>query len=131
MLKNRNSLFIIVALIIVITGIIMFCIKGFNYAENTMELKDLMNPYIMPMLISLLIITIYYVIKYKKIGILQVLTYIIIGTLGVQLIYLSIYSITRVQINILTMPISMLIYALTFFILNEIFNKKLKNISNK
>ena len=109
----------------------MFCTKGFNYAENTMELQDLMNPYLMPILISLLIITIIYVIKYKKIGILQVLAYTIIGTLGVQLIFLSVYSITRIQINILTMPISMLIYALTFFILNEIFNKKLKNISNK
>lgn len=131
MLKNRNSIFIIVALIIVITGIIMFCIKGFNYTENTMELKDLINLYLMPMIISLLIITIYYLIKYKKLGILQVLAYTILVILGVQLIYLSVYSITRIQINYLTMPISLVIYTLTFLVLTEIFNKKIKNISNK
>lgn len=125
MLKNKKNLFIIIVLIIIVIGIIMFCIKGFNYAENTMELKDLINPYIVPMIISLFIITIYYTIKYKKIGILKVLTYTIILTLGVQLIYLSIYSITRIQINILTMPISMLIYTLTFIVLTEIFNEKI------
>ena len=124
MFKNKSSLLIIIALIVIVAGMIMFFIKGLNYAENTMELKDLLQPYFLPMLISLLIITVYYLIKYKKIGLLLILGYTIIGTIGIQLILLSVYSISRIQINYLTMPISILVFAITFFVLTIIFNKK-------
>lgn len=131
MFKNKGFLFIVIALIIIVAGMIMFFIKGMNYEENTMGLKDLTQPYIIPMLVSFLIITVYYIVKYRKIGILKVIEYTLIGTIGIQLVFLSIYSITRLKINFVTMPISIIIYALTFLVLTDIFDKCLKNNSTK
>ena len=107
--------------------------EKYNLDKTTSELeisnnpkintKNLISPYVTPVLITSILIILYFVIKYKKLGILKTLTYTLCILVGTQLLYLSIYSIARICVNELTMPISMLLFVLTFVILVEIFEK--------
>lgn len=88
---------------------------------------DLVFPYIMPVLITSIISLIYFIVRYRKIGILKILLYTIITIIGTQLIYLSIYSITRIPVNQLTMPISMAIFVLSLVLLSEAYESNDNN----
>lgn len=91
--------------------------------------KDLIFPYITPVVTTAIIVLIYFMARYRKLGLLKILVYSLSAIIGVQLIYLSIYSIIRIPVNQLTMPISMLLFILSNLILIEIYEKQ--TISNK
>jgi preprotein translocase subunit SecF len=94
--------------------------------------KDIIRPYLAPTVITSMIIVLYFVIRYKKLGILKTLITALVAILGTQMVYLSIYAIIRIPVNELAIPISMLILILSFIILAEIFeNDILKLKSNK
>ena len=94
--------------------------------------KDIIRPYVAPTIITSIIVVLYFIIRYKKLGILKTLITTLLTILGTQMIYLSIYAIVRIPVNELAMPISMLILILSFIILAEIFEKDmLKLKSNK
>ena len=94
--------------------------------------KDIIRPYVIPTVITSTIVILYFVIRYKKLGILKTLITTLLTILGTQMFYLSIYAIARIPVNELAMPISMLILILSFIILAEIFEKDiLKLKSNK
>ena len=126
MFKSKK-IFYVIALIIIIVGIVMFSLKGLRYGEgNSMTLKDMATPFIVPVIISSVLVLIFYIIKYRKIGILEVIEYTIVGTVGIQVLLLSIYAIARIEVNAFIMPISMILYVLTFLVLTDIFEKKIK-----
>ncbi len=87
------------------------------------DVKNLILPYVTPVMITFILIILYFVVKYKKIGILTVLVYTLSISIGMQLLYLSIYAIMRIPVNELTMPISIFLFILSFVILVEIFEK--------
>ena len=94
--------------------------------------KDIIRPYVAPTIITSIIVVLYFIIRYKKLGILKTLITTLLTILGTQMIYLSIYAIVRIPVNELAMPISMLILILSFIILAEIFEKDMLKIkSNK
>ena len=101
--------------------------------NNTkINVKDIIRPYVIPTVITSTIVILYFVIRYKKLGILKTLITTLLTILGTQMFYLSIYAIARIPVNELAMPISMLILILSFIILAEIFEKDiLKLKSNK
>lgn len=84
-----------------------------------MSFKDLINPYLIPTIIASLIIIIYFVIKYRRLGIVNILKNALLVIIGIQLAYISIYAITRIPVNELTMPISMILFVLSFIVLIE------------
>ena len=94
--------------------------------------RDLVKPYVLPVAISLAIIIIYlgiynaiYCKTDKKIDILKSIVKSIILIVGAQLLYLAILAITRLEVNRLTMPISIIIYIVTTIgILLNLENKK-------
>lgn len=91
-----------------------------NISNNAkVGIADLIYPYIIPVLISSAIILIYFIIRYRKLGISRVIISSILTVIGVQLIYLSAYAITRIPVNELTMPISMILFILSFILLIE------------
>ncbi len=92
------------------------------------SILDLIAPYIIPVIITAIIIIAYIVIRYKKIGIRNVLLASILPIIIIQLILFSIYAITRLPINEYTMPISMLLYIITVIVIIEKFEKDLQNI---
>ena len=82
--------------------------------------RDLIKPYVWPTIISFFVIEIYlfvYLLIYKKSGrnvkiIKEMLIFFSI-TVIVQLLYFAIISITRLPINRITIPISILLYLIT------------------
>lgn len=90
---------------------------------------DLINPYILPVTITSILTLIYFMIRYKKIGIFkQLLPITILTIIIVQLLYFSIYSITRIPVNQFTMPISMILFIISLLGLTENFERKLENL---
>lgn len=97
--------------------------------------RDLINPYLLPIGISFGIIAIYllvYMLVYKKMGknikILSTLLKSLGSIIGIQLLYLSIISITRLPINRLTIPTGIILYAITTIVIINKLEKKYKNI---
>lgn len=93
--------------------------------SNNAKIKgiDLISPYVLPSIITSVLVLIYFVIRYKKIGILKITIYTLVVLMGAQLIYLSIYALIRIPVSYWSMPISMVIYVLSIFGLSEFFEK--------
>ena len=93
--------------------------------SNNAKIKgiDLISPYILPSIITSVLVLIYFVIRYKKFGILKITIYTLTVLIGAQLIYLSIYAVTRIPVNYWSMPIPMIIYVLSILGLSEFFEK--------
>lgn len=82
--------------------------------------RDIVKLYILPVAISFAIIIIFFVIynaiysrKGREINTVKTVGKSIANIIIVQLLYLSILAIPRVEINILTMPISIALYVIT------------------
>lgn len=206
MFKDKKNIFLAVMGIIILAGIVMFCIKGLNYNlsygknssisinmgkdVNTNEIKqlteevvgnkanvrtinesnsfilitvkeisdeqkanllskinekysldlkgddlkiannaqvqlcDLIKPYIVPSIISIGLIIIYFIIRYRKYGIAK----IILETLGsiviLEAFLFSIYAITRLPVNSLTMPLAVILFVIVIIALMEKFRKE-------
>lgn len=206
MFKDKKNIFLAVMGIIILAGIVMFCIKGLNYNlsygknnsisinmgkdVNTNEIKqlteevvgnkanvrtinesnsfilitvkeisdeqkanllskinekysldlkeddlkiannaqvqlcDLIKPYIVPSIISIALIMIYFIIRYRKYGIAK----IILETLGsivmLEAFLFSIYAITRLPVNSLTMPLAVILFVIVIIALMEKFRKE-------
>ena len=95
------------------------------------DILDLVIPYAMPVLITSLIILVYFIIKYRKFGMLKVTVYTIISIIGTQLLLLSIYSCTRLPINQYTMPISMMVFIVTILVLTEGFERTASKVKQE
>lgn len=92
---------------------------------------DLISPYILPVCITAIMILAYFIIRYKKLGIYNVSLVTMLTIIFVQLLYVSIYSITRLPVNEYTMPISMILYLISLIVLTEKFEKDLQNLKTK
>ena len=74
------------------------------------RLLDEIKPYIMPIIISAVII------RYRKIGVLKLLISLVKSLVLPQAIYFSILAITRLPICRLTMPVALVILVVTLFV---------------
>lgn len=88
------------------------------------QLCDLIKPYIVPSIISIGLIIIYFIIRYRKYGIAK----IILETLGsiviLEAFLFSIYAITRLPVNSLTMPLAVILFVIVIIALMEKFRKE-------
>lgn len=80
------------------------------------KLLDKLTPYVVPTIIVVVVIVIYSIIRYRKLGILNVLLKILKINVIPQGIYFSILSITRLPVNRLTLPVALLLIIITLFI---------------
>lgn len=76
--------------------------------NSNVKIRDIVSPYIVPMLIATALIIVYYSIRYR--GVKEILDLLVKLIFAEGIIY-SIYAITRLPINVLTMPIGMLVFA--------------------
>ena len=74
------------------------------------RIKDMYKNYIIPLIISGIIVIIYMIIRYHKKGILKVLARTIVIPIISELLLLSIISITRIPIGTITLILVILIY---------------------
>lgn len=86
----------------------------------SVQISDLIKPYILPVSISFVVIIIYLVIYMvinnrvsKKLNILKEISKAILAIIGIELLYLSVFAITRLSVNYTTLPIGIIIYAFT------------------
>lgn len=127
-LKNKKKINIIIIIAIIMAGIIMTIVKDINYDYiyfNNIKLYDAIAQYIFSFVLSISIIFIYFLIRFKKLGIIKIFLTTIFSLIIMQLLHISIYPITRLPINITTIPISILVFILTIFWLTLSFEKKL------
>lgn len=88
--------------------------------NSNIRFTELLKPYLWPVVISIVIMGIYAVIVYKKLGILKVIGKFLCASVIVKAVYMSIFAITRLPINRLTIPIGIAVYVIALFV---IFNK--------
>lgn len=95
--------------------------------------RDIIKSYIMPLVISTIIILVYMAIRYYKLNIAKVLVKTIFTLALVEGLLFSIIAITRLPISRFTMPIMITIYLLTLLGITNSFEKnlKIKNSENK
>lgn len=87
--------------------------------------RDIAKPYIIPFIISTVIILVYMAIRYRKIGVLKTLLTTISTSVTAQAVLLSIIAIARIPVGRLTIPMIVTVYMLTLVGLTTNFEKKL------
>ena len=92
--------------------------------NSNVQIRDIVRPYIVPMLITTALIVLYYSIRFR--GVKEILD-LLIKLIFAEGILFSIYAITRLPIDVLTMPIGMLVFAgVTIYVTIKHENGKLK-----
>lgn len=77
------------------------------------EVINIVKPVIVPMIVALLIILVYTVIRYRKSGILKVALNVLIPAVLSQLIVLAIYSICRIPVTNVLLPLLLAAFAVS------------------
>ena len=81
-----------------------------------MKLTDLIKPYIFAFGLSSILIVLYMMIRYRKLGAIKVLVKTIIGIAISQITLFSIIAITRIPVGRITIPIIIMVYLGTLFV---------------
>ena len=89
-----------------------------------LRLRNIIRPYILPVAISFVIVLVYAGIRFRKIEILEVLAKIAGFNIFAQLVYLCILAITRLPINILTVPTALTIYVVVTLVVINYFETR-------
>lgn len=95
-----------------------------------LKLKSIVKPYIIPMLIVTILIVLYTIIAYRKLGVLKVLYNTAMAIIVPEAILISLYAVTRIPINRLTMIIGLIVY-IASITLNIVYLQKIKQGKEK
>lgn len=97
-------------------------------SEPHTKLSDIMKPYVKPLVITAIIIFVYLVIRFRKVGLLKASLTTIASVIIIQALYFSILAICRIPISKLTMPLSLLVYILTVISITAYLKKMRENV---
>ena len=92
--------------------------------QPKIKLSSILQPYILPLIISSLIILAYVIVRFRKIGIIKTIGLYILSILTAEALFLSVLAITRMPINRLVMPIALLIYVIVITIVTTVKEKQ-------
>lgn len=90
----------------------------------SVDVSDIIKPYIFPTVLVTIIITAYLGIRFRKQNVLKVCAKLISILIIIQAIYFSIIAIFRIPFNDLTMPIALFIYIIS--LMGIVYNLKSK-----
>ena len=93
--------------------------------QPKIRLSSVIMPYLIPMAVSMIIILVYVIIRFRKIGVWRSLGIYIITAILAELVYLSILAICRIPINRLVTPIGLAIYAIVITVITAKQERKL------
>ena len=93
--------------------------------QPKIKLSSILIPYLLPLGISMAIILIYVMVRFRKIGILKTLGLYILTVLVAEAVYLSILAIFRIPINRIVIPIGLAIYVVAITAITANQEKKL------
>ena len=95
--------------------------------QPKVRLSSIIMPYLVPIGISMGIILIYAIVRFRKIGILRTLGTYILAILASEAVYLSILAILRIPVNRLVTPIGLAIYVIVITIVTANREKMLES----
>ena len=81
------------------------------------KIREAVVPYITPIIISAIVLTIYLVIRFRKQNMLKVGMLSVLGTILVELVYFSLIAIFRIPFNDYIMPISLFVYYIWYILI--------------
>lgn len=88
------------------------------------RIRDIVKPYIVPMIITTLIIFAYVGIRYLNLGIFKVIGTLLIRLVVTEALLASIIEITRIPVGMYTVPVAILVYLfVTIFTVTEYENQ--------
>lgn len=86
----------------------------------TTRIRDMYKPYILPFVISIVLILVYMLIRYYKKGIVKVLTRIICVPIIAELLLLSVVAITRIPVGRILPVLVLSVYMLSvLYVINK------------
>lgn len=94
----------------------------------TIRLRDVVKPYIIPSLISLSIVVGYFMIRYRRLGIIKTISTYMLMLGAVLGVVISVIAIARIPVTVYTIPTLLLIYIFTSLVACGIFEKKIIDI---
>jgi len=98
-----------------------------HYIPN-FRLRDIVKPYILPMLAFTVIILGYMAIRFKKLGSMKVVLQTVILSAIAMLLYGVVIAITRYPVNRVVLPVGVIIYITIISILNGMFEKQVNSM---
>ncbi|MCI9287420.1 MAG: hypothetical protein HFJ57_05595 [Clostridia bacterium] len=94
--------------------------------------RDIVKPYVVPMLIATIIVLVYIGIRYSKLGVLKTVSTLLLRLIVIETLLLSIIAIFRISIGVYTMPVAILLYmGVILFTTISYENKLAKKIANE
>lgn len=90
----------------------------------SIKLVDIIKPYSTPSVISIVLILLYFIIRYRKYGIGKIILETLGSILISELSLFSIYAIIRIPVNSITMPISVILFVIVIIALMEKYRKE-------
>ena len=101
-----------------------------NYIPSY-RLRDIVKPYIIPLVSASVIVLAYMLFKYRKIGFGKVLAQVLGLSIIAELLFAAIIAITRYPVDRLVMPGAIIIYMSILTVLTGIFEKQIHSESEK
>ncbi len=101
-----------------------------NYIAKV-KILDIVKPYIVPAIITTVLVLVYMAVRFRKMGTVKVLSQTVILTIIAELLYFSIIAITRYPVNRLVMPVGMVVYVAILTALTGVFEKQSISIDEK
>lgn len=95
-----------------------------------LKLKSIVKPYLVPMLIVTILVILYTIIVYRKLGVLKVLYNTEMAIIIPEATLISLYAVARIPVNRLTMIIGLIVY-IASITLNIVYLQKIKQGKEK
>ena len=88
--------------------------------------RDIVRPYIIPFGVATIIILVYMMIRYYKVGMIKTLFKTVLVLVMAQAVLLSVMAVARIPIGRVTIPLVLAVYLLSLVGLTTCFEKSLK-----
>ena len=95
------------------------------------RVKDIIKPVIVPGIIILIVLTIYFAIRFNKLGLEKVLPETLLTPIIAEFVLYSVIAITRIPFGRTTIAIGVGLYAITIFALTSKFEKQRREYMEK
>ena len=95
------------------------------------RLRDLISPYIFAFSLATGLIILYMILKYKKLGMLNILIKTLCTIVIAQATLFSVIAITRIPVGRLTIPMVIVVYLFTIYVLTHNYENKLDKIKEE
>ena len=92
------------------------------------RLYDIAKTYVIPIGICTLLVFIYAMIRFRKLGVFRTLGKYIVGVVGTEAVYVGLLAITRYPIDAYVVPVGLFIYAISILVVTVKRENKLRKL---